>query len=116
MRDMLSLADRFYAQSETDQLFALPAEQQADAFFRCWTRKEAYLKAIGKGLTFPLRSVEVTLLEDQSSRIVHINDDLAAAANWSMFHLSPAEGYHAALAIHNSTSSVPLQWEWPLEP
>ncbi len=99
MQDMLGLARRYFADRETEKLTALPSEEQPDAFFRCWTRKEAYLKAIGKGLTFPLRDVEVELLGYEPCRIFHVNGDRAEAADWTVIHLTPAAEFHGALAI-----------------
>jgi 4'-phosphopantetheinyl transferase len=99
MSDMMGMAKRYFADSETEQLFRLPESQRPDAFFRCWTRKEAYLKAVGKGLTFPLRDVEVTLLADDPCMIRNINSEADDANRWSLVHIPPCVGYHGALAI-----------------
>ena len=107
MSDMLGLAKRYFAQQETDLLFALPEPEQPHAFFRYWTRKEAYLKAVGKGLTFPLRNVHVT--QDDSAgecRIVDINGDQSEAAKWSLTNLSPNEEYKAAVAIQRLENTI----------
>lgn len=112
MNDMMGLARRYYAETETNKLFALADQERPAAFFRCWTRKEAYLKAVGKGLTFPLRSVEVTLLNDEVCRILNINSDANEAAAWSLFHLRPYDGFLGALAVRNRSATVSL-WDWP---
>ena len=107
MSDMLGLAKRYFAQQETDLLFSLPESEQPHAFFRYWTRKEAYLKAVGKGLTFPLRDVHVSQGDSASEcRIIDINGDPSEAAKWSLTNLLPHEDYRAAVAIQRLENSI----------
>ncbi len=108
LSDMMGLARRYFAESESRQLLALPPPERTAAFFRFWTRKEAYLKAVGKGLTFPLRSVEVTMADDQQCRICHIDHDVKAAKQWSLRHLEPGDGYVGAFAVQRTVSNVIL--------
>ncbi len=98
MSDMLGLANRYFAPSESQALFALPDAQRADAFFRLWTRKEAWLKAIGKGLTFPLRDVEVTF-DDTDCRVLAICQDTHAASDWDLIPFLPDPDHVAAVAL-----------------
>ncbi len=111
MKDRMQLARRYFAESEIQKLFALPEKQQSDAFFRCWTRKEAYLKAVGKGLTFPLRNVEVTLLENEPCRLLHINSSKEDASAWSLVSLRPFDGYLGALATPHGVDDFRL-FDW----
>ncbi|MEM7315667.1 MAG: 4'-phosphopantetheinyl transferase superfamily protein [Planctomycetota bacterium] len=106
MHDMMGMAKRYFAESETEQLFALDEPDRPDAFFRCWTRKEAYLKAVGKGLTFPLRDVEVSLLPQDDCCIHNINSDADNANRWSLIHVAPHDNYHGALAIPDPALST----------
>lgn len=101
MSDMLGLARRYFAESETTALFAQPESKQPAAFFRLWTRKEAWLKAIGKGLTFPLRDVEVSF-DDVECRVHSINQDPAAAATWALIPFFPDDDHVGALAIQRT--------------
>jgi len=101
MSDMFGLAKRYFAESETKALFALPESKQTDAFFRLWTRKEAWLKAIGKGLTFPLRDVEVSF-DDDDCRIHAINQDATTAEAWSLIPFIPDRDHVGALAIRRT--------------
>src|SRR5262245_977456 len=81
-RDFESLAAQFFDAGEVAQLRSLPLQQRREAFFHCWTRKEAVLKAVGTGLSFPLDKVIVTLRPDEPARVVSLNSDQADPANW----------------------------------
>lgn len=96
--DLLRIARRFFAASEYAELAALPRSQQLDAFFRCWTRKEAYVKALGDGLQAPLDTFEVTLRPGDAAAVRHVDADPGAAARWRLHHLDPAPGYFGAVA------------------
>lgn len=102
--DLLHIARRYFAPKEYAELAALDPSLRTDAFFRCWTRKEAYLKAIGEGIVAPLDQFEVTLLPDDPPALRHIGEDRAAAARWHVHHLVPAPGYVGALA-----AAVPIE-------
>ena len=93
------IARRFFSPSEREALAQLPAEVRVDAFFRCWTRKEAFVKAIGEGLSFPLDAFEVTLGPNQPPRLLRVGADPAAASTWSLHDLPVPSGFVAALAI-----------------
>lgn len=97
--DFDGLAERFFAKSEVGALRALPQEERLAAFFNCWTRKEALLKAAGTGLSFPLDRVVVTLAPDEPARVVAYGDDSSAALKWWLGTLKPAEGYVGAIAL-----------------
>lgn len=105
MADMLGLAQRFFADKETERLLAQPVANQPDAFFRLWTRKEAWLKAIGKGLTFPLRDVEVSF-DDMDCCVQSINQDATAAESWDLIPFFPADEHVAAVAIQRKENAV----------
>ncbi len=94
--DFHEIAIRFFCPLEAQELAS--ANDAAAAFFRCWTRKEAYIKAVGDGLSMPLDQFQVTLLREDPVRFVHIGNDERAASQWSLHHLDPASGYIGALA------------------
>jgi len=92
---MQDIAKRFFAPGEYEQLCALPREEQRRAFFCCWTRKEAYLKAVGTGLTHSLKNFEVSL--GCKAKLLRIQD--GNTEDWTLLHLEPAEGYVGSVAI-----------------
>jgi 4'-phosphopantetheinyl transferase len=99
MPDCEQISERFFSESEREVLRKLPAEVKEEAFFNCWTRKEAYLKAVGEGLAAPLDSFDVTLAPGEAPRMLTLEGDAARAARWTLHHFRPAERYIGALAI-----------------
>ncbi len=113
-RDRVSdegIAERFFSASEVAALGSLPAEQRQAAFFRCWTRKEAFLKATGKGLIFGLDQFSVSLLPDEPAALLAVPDGTEDPARWSFFHLAPGAGYQAALAARGVVVRIRL-WQF----
>ena len=96
--DALAIAKRFFSPVEWESLAALPSVEQRAAFFRIWSRKEAFIKAVGQGLSYPLDSFEVTAAEDET-RLLRVGDDSAEAGAWSLLALPVPAGYAAALAV-----------------
>jgi 4'-phosphopantetheinyl transferase len=96
--DRAALADRFFAPREAEQLRSLRDERHLCAFFDCWTRKEAFIKALGEGLSVPLDAFEVSLASDAAC-VVAVSPELSDAAEWTMASFTPAEGYTGAVAV-----------------
>ena len=92
--DLVDIAKRFFASIESASLLAFPSEERVDAFFRCWTRKEAFIKAKGKGLSIDLQEFTVSLDDVERSRILSKSGE----EKWNAFHFRPFPGYVAALA------------------
>ncbi len=107
--DMCDLATRFFCREETEELMDVPADQRERAFFLCWTRKEAYIKAVGDGLYLALDSFRVTLHPDAPVAFVHLDHDRFAARAWSLHNVNVAPGYAAAVAYHSPTRIINLQ-------
>lgn len=91
------IAQRFFSPPEVADLLTLPSEQRLLAFFRCWTRKEAFIKAIGLGLAYPLDEFDVTLLPDDPPAIRRVKGDDAAGAAWGMYEVPTPSGFVGAL-------------------
>jgi 4'-phosphopantetheinyl transferase len=96
LSEMHDLARRFFAPEEWRALAEVDVPLQTAAFFHCWTRKEAYLKALGDGLMAPLDQFAVTLRPGEEAAFVHIGGDVAAGAAWRIRHFVPEPGYVAA--------------------
>jgi 4'-phosphopantetheinyl transferase len=90
-----------FSQREQDELRGLPAHERHLGFFRCWTRKEAYLKARGEGLVMPLDRFTVSLIPGDPSRLVHVEGEPEEPSRWALVDLAPGAGYVAALAIQH---------------
>ncbi len=99
VRDLRGVARRFFAPGEVARLLALPADEQPAAFFQCWTRKEAFIKALGSGLSHPLDRFEVAFGPDVPARLVHIAGDAQAAGQWALLLPPAPPGYEAAVAV-----------------
>jgi 4'-phosphopantetheinyl transferase len=99
MPDLEQIAERFFSESERVALRRLPAPQKPEGFFNCWTRKEAYLKAVGEGLAAPLDSFDVTLLPGDPPRMLTLKGDADRAARWLLRCFRPERDYIGALAV-----------------
>lgn len=97
MPDMMSIASRFFTPAETDTIAGAAPHQRALAFFLCWTRKEAFSKALGDGLSLSLDRYQVACRPGDPARILAIDGSAAAAAEWAVFDLDPAPGFVSAL-------------------
>ena len=93
------IAKRYFAAGEIEALDRLAATDQTEAFFRCWTRKEAFIKATGLGLTLPLDQFDVTLSAEDSPLLLRTAWDQNEAALWSLHELAAGQGFIAALAV-----------------
>jgi 4'-phosphopantetheinyl transferase len=105
------LAARFFSAGENAELCALPEHVKHEAFFNCWTRKEAYVKARGEGLSLPLNQFDVSLNPGEPARLLRVERDPQEAARWSLQGLTPAPGYVAALAVEGHGWRLAC-WEW----
>jgi len=101
-----NIARRFFCPEECDQLLAVAPNEKPAAFFRCWTRKEAYIKATGDGLSAPLDQFRVRFGAEEEAGFVHINHSHDEAARWTLQNLSVGSGYTGALAYLGSPKQV----------
>ena len=102
--DFEALARRFFSESEVRALARIPAAHRLDAFFACWTRKEAYLKAIGHGISKGLKTVEVAFSPGLEPAV--LSSDGRPDAHCSMHHLDPAPGLVGALAVRDGAQTL----------
>jgi 4'-phosphopantetheinyl transferase len=111
LSDAEGIADRFFSPSESAGLKALPISQQPAAFFNLWTRKEAWLKATGKGIADSLDQVEVSFLADEPARFLRLFGNSKTAKQWTLLELFPAGGFTGALALHALDAQIRC-WRW----
>jgi 4'-phosphopantetheinyl transferase len=93
------IAERFFSGPEVDAFNALPTESRVEGFFNCWTRKEAYIKARGEGLSFPLDGFAVSLNPGEPAALLSVINQPQERARWSLQDLPVGSGYAAALAV-----------------
>ena len=105
------IAERFFSPAEVAALRVLPPSARTAAFFRCWTCKEAYIKAKGGGLSIALDSFDVSVTPGEPAALLGVRDDPLEAARWSLEELAPGGGYAAALAAEGTGWTLRL-WEW----
>jgi 4'-phosphopantetheinyl transferase len=104
--DMNSIARRFFSEAEVADLEAVSSELRAESFYKCWTRKEAYIKAVGSGLSLPLDRFRVSVLPGQPAALLSLQDGADSASSWSMHDLRPWDGFVGALAIRSPSYSL----------
>ena len=97
------IAQRFFSAGEVARLNELSAELRHEAFFNCWTRKEAFIKAVGSGLSLSLDQFDVTLGPAEPVELLRTRWDENEAARWSLKAIDVGSGYVAAVAVagHN---------------
>jgi 4'-phosphopantetheinyl transferase len=111
LADAEQIAERFFSLTEQAALRAVPTGQRLEAFFACWTRKEAFLKATGDGLARPLDQFDVALAPEEPARLLHVVGEPEAPARWRLEALAPALGYVAAVAATGHDWRLAC-WAW----
>lgn len=97
--DHEAIARRFFSEQEQRQLATLAPSERYHSFFRCWTRKEAYIKAQGTGLSLPLHQFDVSLRPGDVNALISTRPDSTEAAHWSLREVPAGNGYVAALCV-----------------
>ena len=105
------IAGQFFSPMELGQWETLPAAERDEAFFRLWTRKEAFIKALGSGLAAPLHAIHVALEPGEPAAVLSVppGED---ARRWLLTDLSVEPGYAAALCIEGHDCSIRYR-VWP---
>lgn len=97
--DAARLAERFFSERERQALRQVSPENLQAAFLRCWTRKEAYIKAKGEGLSMPLHQFDVSIIAGDRDALLATRPDPAEAARWTICDVPIGSGYAAAVAV-----------------
>lgn len=93
------VAKRFFSEKEAKAFLSLPHEQRLQGFFNCWTRKEAFIKALGLGLAMPLRDFDVTLKPGEETILEHVIRNGEHAEDWTLKNIPLENDYAAAFAV-----------------
>ncbi len=104
--DFEKIARRFFSPEEAAELLELSPAETTSGFFNCWTRKEAFIKAVGGGLSIPLDSFRVTLAPGAAARMVSLGGSNAAARRWTLYDFAPAPEYAGAIAYPDEPRSI----------
>lgn len=107
----VEIAGRFFSRREAELFSALPQHLRVEGFFNCWTRKEAYIKAKGLGLSLSLDSFEVSLVPGETAALLSVTDATEKVERWAMTELAPGHGYAAALVVEGHDWQL-KQWHW----
>jgi 4'-phosphopantetheinyl transferase len=109
--EVKEIATSFFSTNEIKNLLALPEQQQTLGFFYCWTRKEAFIKAVGEGLSFPLDKFEVSLEPNKPAKLLATDWQPKDVAKWSIYSLSPKANFVGSLVIEGLVEKVKC-WSW----
>ena len=108
---MQAIARQYFSKAEAAELQILPLEQREAAFFDCWTRKEAYIKAHGMGLSLPLDSFDVSLTPHEPAILRAACPDPQEAARWTLLSLEVDPLHRSAVAAEGCELEF-RYWEW----
>jgi len=105
------LSEYCFSPFERESLSGLAQDKKRVAFYNCWTRKEAYIKARGLGLSLPLDLFDVSLLPGEAAALLGSREDPAEVQRWSMRQLAPGAGYAGALVVEGTDWQLRC-WQW----
>lgn len=108
---LLDIAERFFSPLEILALREIPRERQSVAFFNCWTRKEAYVKALGDGIPYGMDRFTVSLAPGETAAFRSSEDDPEDVGNWLLMELPVVQGYASALVVRRPVFGVNF-WRW----
>jgi len=99
VENLLDIAQQFFSADEARCLQSVPTINRLESFYKCWTRKESVIKAIGKGLSFPLDRFTVTVAPNEPARIVDLQLDSLIPVHWNLYSIDTIPGYQAAVTL-----------------
>jgi len=105
------IAEQNFSCGEYAAYQSLPESRKQQGFFNCWTRKEAFIKAVGEGLSLPLDQFEVSLAPDEPAKLKYIEGDPGGIARWSLQALKINADYAAAIVVEGTNCRI-VCYEW----
>jgi 4'-phosphopantetheinyl transferase len=106
-----SIAERFFSRKENDSMRSLPEEQKIESFIKGWTCKEAYIKALGAGMSHALDKFEVSMAPGVPAKLLRVEGDSREASRWSMHYFQLAPDYACAFAAKSIQFEIKF-WRW----
>lgn len=103
----INIVEQIFSTPEIETLQSLPKNLKTKAFFDCWTRKEAFIKAVGQGLSFPLKEFSVTFSPFEEARL-SLENIFLKTESWRLIKLNVADNYAAAAAIEAKKTETKL--------
>jgi len=117
------VAQHFFSPAEQQALGTLPPSDYLEAFYRCWTRKEAFVKAHGAGLSLPLDAFDVSIDDASEPKLLRLEGDPRAPLRWRLAEIAMPYGYIGAVAASTGGNRIWLRYrsvtedqngsEWP---
>jgi 4'-phosphopantetheinyl transferase len=104
--DEAALVRRFFSPAENATYAALAPAARTQGFFECWTRKEAYIKAVGQGLALPLDSFDVSFGPDRAAALLRTSIELPAHQRWALAAPDLGPGISAAVVLEGEACHV----------
>jgi len=104
--DYEGIVNRFFAEHEVEELFSIPESRRHAAFITGWTRKEAYIKALGTGLSLPLDKFVVTIDPEAAPALISADGRPDEPGRWMFRHLEPEPGYVASLVVEKGGCEI----------
>lgn len=102
------IVERYFSSDEIETFQAVPSKDKTQTFFNCWTRKEAFIKAVGEGLSYPLKDFDVTLKPNDFPRVLSVCGDQKEASCWTLRNLDIEDGYIGAIAVRGNNLNFKL--------
>jgi 4'-phosphopantetheinyl transferase len=109
--DMEQIFERFFSPRENEVFHILSEGKRKEAFFNCWTRKEAFIKATGDGLSRPLNGFDVSMVPGEPARLLAIEGYSEEVSQWFLQDMKGIPEYAAALAIKSTCHNI-RSWQW----
>jgi 4'-phosphopantetheinyl transferase len=109
---MEGIVQQLFAESERQAWRCVPSTERCKVFFRAWTRKEAYGKAVGNGIANAFDQFCVPLLPEESARLLDVGTRPEEAGRWNLFDVPADPEYMAALAVESASGKPPACWRW----
>ncbi len=104
--DLEDLATKFFSATEREGILSLPVSKQVSAFYNCWTRKEAFIKALGYGLSFPLDQFSVSVMPEATAQLLEANWGKCKVSDWTMKSYIVGTEYSAASIVNLSDPEI----------